>query len=84
MYTHEYSNEKFDSYEACRDDLMENIEEEDQGYVIRYSICRFRITANNRITPQDGWAGWIRREDQNMTFHHVLETPIYKVLGFIN
>lgn len=62
----------------------EHIEEDEQGYVIRYSICKFRITANNRITPQDGWAGWIRREDQDMTFHHVLETPIYKVLGFIN
>lgn len=29
MYTHEYSDKKFDSYEACRDDLMENIDEED-------------------------------------------------------
>ena len=29
MYTHEYSNKEFDSYEACRDDLLENIEEED-------------------------------------------------------
>lgn len=29
MYTHEYSDKEFDSYEACRDDLLENIEEED-------------------------------------------------------
>ena len=29
MYIHEYSDKEFDSYEACRDDLMENIEEED-------------------------------------------------------
>lgn len=29
MYTHEYSDKKFDSYEACHDDLMENIDEED-------------------------------------------------------
>ena len=29
MHTHEYSDKKFDSYEACRDDLMENIDEED-------------------------------------------------------
>lgn len=29
MYTHEYSDEKFDSYEACRDDFLENIDEED-------------------------------------------------------
>lgn len=29
MYTHEYSDKKFDSYEACRDDLIENIDEED-------------------------------------------------------
>lgn len=29
MYTHEYSNKKFDSYEACRDDFLENIDEDD-------------------------------------------------------
>ena len=29
MYTHEYTDKEFDSYEACRDDLMENIDEED-------------------------------------------------------
>lgn len=29
MYTHEYSNKKFDSYDACRDDLMEIIDAED-------------------------------------------------------
>ena len=29
MYTHEYSDKKFDSYEACRDDFLENIDEDD-------------------------------------------------------
>ena len=29
MYTHEYSDRKFDSYEACRDDFLENIDEDD-------------------------------------------------------
>lgn len=29
MYTHEYSDKHFDSYDACRDDFLENIDEDD-------------------------------------------------------
>ena len=29
MYTHEYSDKYFDSYDACRDDFLENIDAED-------------------------------------------------------
>lgn len=29
MYTHEYSDREFDSYDACRADFLENIEAED-------------------------------------------------------
>ena len=29
MFVHEYSDEEFDSYDACRDDLLENLEIED-------------------------------------------------------
>jgi hypothetical protein len=29
MYTHEYSNRKFDSYDECRDDLLLDIDAED-------------------------------------------------------
>lgn len=38
MYIHEYSDKKFDSYEACRDDLMENIDEEDIGQHIDLTV----------------------------------------------
>ena len=29
MYTHEYSDKHFDSYDACRDDFLENIDADD-------------------------------------------------------
>lgn len=50
---------------------------------IRFSISRYKITANNIITPQRGLAGWVD-EQSHFTWWDVFETPIYKVLGFIN
>ena len=50
---------------------------------IRFSVCRYKITANNIITPQRGLAGWVD-EQSRFTWWDVFETPIHKVLGFIN
>lgn len=51
MYTHEYSDKEFDSYEACRDDLMENIDEEDIArhldLTVPEIISRFLRNRNN-------------------------------------
>ena len=51
MYTHEYSDKEFDSYEACRDDLMESIDEEDIArhldLTVPEIISRFLRNRNN-------------------------------------
>lgn len=38
MYTHEYSDKHFDSYEACRDDFLENIDVEDIAQYIDLTV----------------------------------------------
>ena len=48
MFVHEYSDEQFDSYEECRDDLMSEIDSDDiiehlevlMGNIISHFLCR--------------------------------------------
>lgn len=51
-YVHEYSEEEFDTYEECRDDLYEQIDEDDINEHIDLTVSeiihRFSMRANNQ------------------------------------
>ena len=51
-YVHEYSDERFETYEECRDDLYEQIDEDDISKYIDLTvpeiIHQFTMRANNQ------------------------------------
>ena len=77
MYTHEYSNKEFDSYEACRDDLLENIEEEDIAQHLELTVpeiirafLRNKNNADFSVWFQERIDEAIRYVEDELIFEH--------------
>ena len=68
MYTHEYSDKKFDSYEACRDDLMENIDEDDIAQYLDLTVSSI-ISAFLRNKNNVDFSVWFQEKiDEAITY----------------
>ena len=76
MYTHEYSDKEFDSYEACRDDLMENIEEEDIAQHLELTVPEI-IRAFLRNKNNVDFSVWFQ-EKIDEAIHHVENELIFE------
>lgn len=76
MYTHEYSDKKFDSYEACRDDLMENIEEEDIARHLELTVPEIIRTFLRNKNNVDFSVWFQERIDE--AIHYVEEELIFE------
>ena len=57
MYTHEYSDKHFDSYDTCRDDFLENIDEDDIAQYIDLTVPEiiFAFLRNKNNTDFSVW-----------------------------
>lgn len=77
MYTHEYSVKEFDSYEACRDDLMENIDEEDIGQHIGLTVPDI-IGAFLRNKNNEDFSVWFQ-EQIDEAIHYLEEEFIFEL-----
>ena len=68
MYTHEYSDKEFDSYEACRDDLMENIDEDDIAQYLDLTVSSI-ISAFLRNKNNVDFSVWFQEKiDEAITY----------------
>lgn len=76
MYTHEYSDKEFDSYEACHDDLMENIDEEDIGQHIGLTVPDI-IGAFLRNRNNVDFSAWFQ-EKIDEAIHYIEEEFIFE------
>ena len=76
MYTHEYSDKKFDSYEACRDDLMENIDEEDIARHLDLTVPEI-ISAFFRNRNNVDFSVWFQ-EKIDEAIHYVEDELIFE------
>lgn len=66
MYTHEYTDEKFDTYDECSDDFRENMETED-------------ITEHMTISLEDVVRHFLRRRNST-DFDVWFEEKIYEAI----
>lgn len=66
MYTHEYTDEKFETYEECSDDFRENMEVTD-------------ITGHLEISLEDIVSHFLRRRN-TVDFDVWLEEAIYEAI----
>ena len=76
MYTHEYSDKEFDSYEACRDDLLENIEEEDIAQHLELTVPEI-IRAFLRNKNNADFSVWFQ-ERIDEAIHYVEDELIFE------
>lgn len=76
MYTHEYSDKHFDSYDACRDDLMENIDEEDIAQHLDLTVPEI-IRAFFRNRNNVDFSMWFQ-ENIDEAIHYVEEELIFE------
>lgn len=76
MYTHEYNDKKFDSYEACRDDLMGNIDEEDIARHLDLTVPEI-IRAFLRNRNNVDFSVWFQ-EKIDEAIHYVEEELIFE------
>ena len=76
MQTHEYSDKKFDSYEACRDDLMENIDEEDIARHLDLTVPKI-ISAFFRNRNNVDFSVWFQ-EKIDEAIHYVEDELIFE------
>ena len=76
MYTHEYSDKEFDSYEACRDDLMENIDEEDIARHLDLTVSEI-ISAFLRNRNNVDFSVWFQ-EKIDEAIHYVEDELIFE------
>ena len=61
MYTHEYSDKHFDSYDACRDDFLENIDADDIAQYLDLTVPEI-ITAFLRNKNNTDFSVWIQEK----------------------
>lgn len=76
MFTHAYSDEEFDSYDACRDDLMENIDAEDIASHIDLTVPEI-ISAFLRNKNNVDFSVWFQ-EKIDEAIHYVGEELIFE------
>ena len=76
MFTHEYSDEEFDSYDACRDDLMENIDAEDIASHFDLTVAEI-ISAFLRNKNNVDFSVWFQ-EKIDEAIHYVEEELIFE------
>ena len=68
MYTHEYSDKKFDSYEACRDDFLENIDEDDIAQYLDLTVPEI-VSAFLRNRNNVDFSAWFQEKiDEAITY----------------
>ena len=61
MYTHEYSDKHFDSYDACRDDFLENIDADDIAQYIDLTVIEI-INVYLRNKNNVDFSVWIQEK----------------------
>lgn len=61
MYTHEYSDKEFDSYETCRDDFLENIDEDDIAQYLDLTVPKI-ISAFLRNKNSVDFSVWFQEK----------------------
>lgn len=61
MFVHEYSSEKFENYEDCREDLMEHIDSNDIVQHFEYSISTLIFKFLNRNNDKE-FLQWLAQE----------------------
>lgn len=76
MFVHEYSDKEFDSYDACRDDLMENIDAEDIASHFNLTVAEI-ISAFLRNKNNGDFSVWFQ-EKINEAIYYVEEELIFK------
>ena len=64
MFVHEYSNEEFENYEDCREDLMEQIDSSDIVQHFEYSVSTLIYKFLNRKNNED-FIQWLSFEIDN-------------------
>ena len=68
MYTHEYSDKEFDSYEACRDDFLENIDADDIAQYLDLTVSEI-ISAFLRNKNNVDFSVWFQEKiDEAITY----------------
>ena len=76
MYMHEYSDKKFDSYEACRDDFLENIDEDDIAQYLDLTVPEI-ISAFLRNKNNVDFSVWFQ-EKIDEAIHYVEDELIFE------
>ena len=76
MYTHKYSDRKFDSYEACRDDFLENIDEDDIAQYLDLTVPEI-ISAFLRNKNNVDFSVWFQ-EKIDEAIHYVEDELIFE------
>lgn len=61
MFVHEYSDEEFENYEDCREDLMEQIDSDDIIQHFEYSTSTLIFKFLNRKSDQE-FLQWLAQE----------------------
>ena len=61
MFVHEYSNEEFEDYEDCREDLMEKVDSDDILQHFEYSTGTLISKFLNRMNDQE-FLQWLMQE----------------------
>ena len=61
MFVHEYSEEEFESYEECREDLMEQVDSSDIVQHFEYSTSTLIFKFLNRKSDQE-FLQWLAQE----------------------
>ena len=74
MFVHEYSDEYFDSYEECRDDLMSEIDSDDIIEHLEVSISDI-ISHFQRRTDDKEFNTWLN-EQIDIAFERAIEDLI--------